>query len=212
MLDAMVAEWQKDSSDAIQIQSHSDKAEERSTYSFSAEGSVAVARYLHEQGVPLSALFISNWESEKPAVDCESGDCSEDDRAKNRRSELQTIEAEGLASEPDFIITFGFNEWRLSPEAEKTVYRVLQTLRADPTQEVRIDGFTDTYGSFESNQRVSELRAKNIRNLLQLRGVSEGNMEVVFHCKTIPRGPCILNYPCPVELRDTNRRVEIRLK
>jgi outer membrane protein OmpA-like peptidoglycan-associated protein len=211
-LDAIINRWEANPSEAIQIQSHSDKAEKKGSYSFSAERSVAVARYLHDQGVPLSAMFISNWESEQPIIDCATADCDESERSKNRRSELQLIASEGLASEPDYVITFGFNEWRLDSEAEKTVYQVLQLLRNNPNQQIRIDGFTDTWGTFESNQRVSELRAKNIRNLLRLRGIEESNMEVVFHGETIPRGPCILDYPCPVELRNTNRRVEIRLK
>lgn len=211
-LDAIVTAWKNSEKQTIQIYSHIDKAEQKGNYSYSAERSVAIANYLFEKGVPLESMFIKNWEFDQQEVDCITKDCSETERALNRRSEVQLINPVGLASTPDYVINFGFNEWQLTEENEKVVRQVIEALRSKPGAKVKIDGFTDTWGSFESNQRISELRAKNIRNLLVLRGFDDEDMEVTYHGETIPRGGCILNYPCPVELRNENRRVEIRIE
>jgi len=211
-LDELIARWKQDPDKAIQIESHTDAEEQKGIYSYSAERSAAVARYLYDQGIPLDKMLISNWEFEKPVIDIEQNDCSEADRGQNRRSEVALIEALGLASEPNYIVTYEFDDWRLNQEAEKVVFQLLKELKETPSAVIRIDGFTDTWGSFESNERISELRANNLKNLLLMRGYSEKQLEVIYHGETIPRGPCILNYPCPLEERQENRRVEIRLK
>jgi outer membrane protein OmpA-like peptidoglycan-associated protein len=60
---------------------------------------------------------------------------------------------------------------------------------------IQIDGYTDTWGSFENNTRVSELRVINIKNLLVLKGVSKDKIQINYHGEIKPTGDCILYYP-----------------
>jgi len=77
---------------------------------------------------------------------------------------------------------------------------------------IQIDGYTDTWGSFENNTRVSELRVINIKNLLVLKGVSKDKIQINYHGEIKPTGDCILYYPCPIDYRKQNRRAEVRIE
>jgi outer membrane protein OmpA-like peptidoglycan-associated protein len=63
---------------------------------------------------------------------------------------------------------------------------------------VELDGYTDTWGSYKSNDRVAELRATNLKNILLLNKIEEKRIETNWHGEMIPFGGCLLQYPCPV--------------
>ncbi len=85
---------------------------------------------------------------------------------------LETREtARGLViSMPDVL--FAFNRSELKPEAREKLAKVSGILLAQPGLMLEVEGHTDSVGSNEYNQRLSERRAESARSFLIQQGVS----------------------------------------
>lgn len=68
-------------------------------------------------------------------------------------------------------VTFATGSAELSPESEKMLSRVLNTLNAYPEMKVEIRGFTDNVGNNNSNQKLSQRRANAVRYWILNKGV-----------------------------------------
>ncbi|MFA7439904.1 MAG: OmpA family protein [Sphingomonadaceae bacterium] len=110
-----------------------------------------------------------------------------------------------VLSMPDNV-TFDFNSVALKPQFRPQIEQIAQTLRQYPSTFVDVYGHTDSVGSAEVNQRISEQRAQTVANALATYGVQQARIAT--------RG---YGYTMPVASNDTdagraqNRRVEIRL-
>lgn len=196
----------------LRISSHADQAEVIGQRSRSAPRSVSIVSYLNEMGISLDRLYVQNWEDDKPVIPCPEGTpCTQEQRAQNQRTELSIVDISGMPTAPDHIITFEFNQWLLPEEGENAVFGLIKHLKANPELHVTLDGYADTWGSYTSNTRISELRSINIRNILVLNGISKDRITLNWHGESVPFGGCLLEYPCPVEERKQNRRVEMRI-
>ena len=92
---------------------------------------------------------------------------------------LQTRDtARGLiVSMPDVL--FDFNKYTLKPEARERLARISGIVLAYPDLRLEIDGYTDSIGSDEYNQTLSDKRAEAVRDYIVTSGVSMNN--VVAH-------------------------------
>lgn len=86
-------------------------------------------------------------------------------------SVLQTKDtARGLiVSMPDVL--FAFNKYNLKPEARERLAKVSGILLAYPDLKLDVEGHTDSIGSDEYNQQLSEKRADSVRGYLVSSGV-----------------------------------------
>jgi outer membrane protein OmpA-like peptidoglycan-associated protein len=84
---------------------------------------------------------------------------------------LQTRDtAKGLiVSMPDVL--FDFNKYTLKPEARERLARISGIVLAYPDLKLEIDGYTDSVGSNEYNQTLSDKRAESVRDYLVSSGV-----------------------------------------
>jgi outer membrane protein OmpA-like peptidoglycan-associated protein len=89
---------------------------------------------------------------------------------------LQTRDtARGLiVNMPDVL--FDFNQYTLKPAARERLARVSGIVLAYPDLKLAIEGHTDSIGSEEYNQRLSEKRAASVRDYLVSSGVSINNV------------------------------------
>jgi outer membrane protein OmpA-like peptidoglycan-associated protein len=89
---------------------------------------------------------------------------------------LQTRDtARGLiVSMPDVL--FAFNKYELKPEARERLARISGIVLAYPDLRLEIDGYTDSIGSDEYNQTLSDKRAEAVRDYLVTSGVSMNNV------------------------------------
>jgi len=212
VLQQISASLVRDRNQIIKLNAHSDPSEKAGLRSYSALRSSAIARYLVANDVNLDQISVTNWEDSDPVIDCGyPSPCNEEQRMQNRRVDMQLVSRTAQINDPDYIVRYDFNAWTLDEEAEKIVFRLLKQLEADDNSTIQLDGYTDTWGSFEQNARISELRATNLKNLLIKKGISADRISEVSHGELSPIDQCILEYPCPVEERRNNRRVEIRL-
>ena len=89
---------------------------------------------------------------------------------------LQTKDsARGLiVSMPDVL--FDFNKYTLKPEARERLARISGIVLAYPDLHLQVEGYTDSIGSDEYNQDLSEKRAATVRDYLVSSGVSINNV------------------------------------
>jgi outer membrane protein OmpA-like peptidoglycan-associated protein len=132
----------------------------------------------------------------------------------NQARELQQIRDAQVRMEQDKVfLTFGsgilfdINSSTLKPGAINNLGQVADVMNRYPETNIRISGHTDSTGSAQLNQQLSEARAGSVANYLQSRGVSN------YRTSTMGYGPSM-----PVAGNDTaagrqaNRRVEIEIK
>jgi outer membrane protein OmpA-like peptidoglycan-associated protein len=89
---------------------------------------------------------------------------------------LQTRDtARGLiVSMPDVL--FDFNQHTLKPEARERLARISGIVLAYPDLKLEVIGYTDSIGSDEYNQTLSDKRAEAVRDYLVTSGVSMNNV------------------------------------
>jgi len=99
---------------------------------------------------------------------------------------LQTRDtARGLVvNMPDVL--FDFNKYTLKPAARERLARVSGIVLAYPDLKLQIEGHTDSIGSEEYNQTLSEKRAATVRDYLVSSGVSMNNVAAKGLGKTDP--------------------------
>ncbi|HZU42763.1 MAG TPA: OmpA family protein [Terriglobales bacterium] len=117
---------------------------------------------------------------------------------------LQTRDtARGLISTmPDVL--FDFNKYTLKPQARERLAKVAGILLAYPDLHLEIDGYTDSIGSDQYNQQLSEKRADAVRDYLASQGVQLNNVVAEGFGKNDP----IASNATP-QGRQENRRVEL---
>lgn len=101
-------------------------------------------------------------------------------------------------------VFFDFGKADLLPNARQTLDRVADTLTTLPEHSFVIEGHTDNVGTDEDNQRLSERRAKAVRDYLVSKGIDASRIQAVGKGESSP----VATNDNP-EGRATNRRVEI---
>ena len=117
---------------------------------------------------------------------------------------LQTRDtARGLiVSMPDVL--FDFNKYTLKPEAREKLAKISGIVLAYPDLKLNIEGHTDSIGSDEYNQGLSEKRAEGVRGYLISQGVKPENVSATGLGKANPVADNSTAHG-----RQLNRRVEM---
>ncbi|HMJ48583.1 MAG TPA: OmpA family protein, partial [Ferruginibacter sp.] len=70
-------------------------------------------------------------------------------------------------------VFFSTGSYKLLPKSFKSLNEVAELMKADESLLLQIDGHTDSQGTNESNQVLSENRAKSVKDYLVSKGVPE---------------------------------------
>jgi outer membrane protein OmpA-like peptidoglycan-associated protein len=117
---------------------------------------------------------------------------------------LQTTEsARGLIVNMSDVL-FDFNKYTLKPEAREKLAKVSGILLAYPGLKMQVEGYTDSIGSDEYNQKLSEERAEGVKDYLVGQSVSDANISATGYGKTHP-----IADNTSASGRAQNRRVEL---
>jgi len=142
--------------------------------------------------------------SPPPHVDDPSG------QRAQLRSQLNAVQKTTESSRGLNIILnsvlFDTAKHTLTPNAESVLSRVASILKKYPGLEIHIEGHTDSVGGAEYNQRLSEDRARTVRDYLVRNGLSSPSIRAVGYGK---RHPVASN--ATAVGRTQNRRVDIFL-
>jgi outer membrane protein OmpA-like peptidoglycan-associated protein len=107
-----------------------------------------------------------------------------------------------VVSMPDVL--FDFNKYTLKPEARERLARISGIVVAYPDLKLQIEGYTDSIGTDEYNQTLSEKRADTVRAYLVSSGVSMDSVAARGMGKADPIGD-----NSTTAGRKLNRRVEM---
>jgi outer membrane protein OmpA-like peptidoglycan-associated protein len=117
----------------------------------------------------------------------------EADLAKQKAASLEKelADLKGKQTDRGLVITLGdvlFDTGKstLKPGAYTTVDRLASALKESPDRKVAIEGHTDSVGSDEYNQELSERRAQAVQTALLQRGVNSGQVTAYGKGKTFP--------------------------
>jgi outer membrane protein OmpA-like peptidoglycan-associated protein len=111
---------------------------------------------------------------------------------------------EGILVKFDSGILFDFNSSALKSNAKSNVAKLVETLNKEPDTEILVLGHTDNIGSLSANQKVSEARAKAVRDYAVSQGLASSRIRTEGK-----------NFAEPIASNDTdagraeNRRVEV---
>jgi outer membrane protein OmpA-like peptidoglycan-associated protein len=132
--------------------------------------------------------------------------------AQVRRLQAQVAELQARETERGWVLTLGSDvlfdvgQARLKPGGRRAIANLARFMHQYPERRIAIEGFTDSSGTPQANQRLSERRASAVRQALVQAGVDAGRI--------VARG---LGAAYPVASNDDpggrqlNRRVEILL-
>lgn len=101
-------------------------------------------------------------------------------------------------------VLFDFDKYTLKPGAREKLAKVSGILLAYPGLKIQVEGHTDSVGTDEYNQRLSEQRADSVRDYLVQQGVPQSTVSAVGFGK---EGPVASNDTASG--RQQNRRVEM---
>lgn len=110
-----------------------------------------------------------------------------------------------LVTMPDGI-TFDTGSYTLKPQFRSTLGQVAQTLSSHPDSLIDVYGHTDSTGTPQLNQTLSENRARTVADFLTTQGVNAARLRSRGFGETMP----VATNDTP-EGRAKNRRVEIRI-
>ncbi|HET6401713.1 MAG TPA: OmpA family protein [Candidatus Kapabacteria bacterium] len=119
---------------------------------------------------------------------------------------LAPFDLANLQGRTQLLIFFGYDNATLSSESYPELLRVVDLLTADPDMNIEIDGHTDSEGSQEYNQTLSEARARAVRNFLIIHGIAVKRITALGFGKLKPIASNETE-----EGRAQNRRVEMKV-
>jgi outer membrane protein OmpA-like peptidoglycan-associated protein len=117
---------------------------------------------------------------------------------------LETREtARGLIMNMSDVL-FDFGKYTLKPEAREKLAKVAGILLGHPGLTLQVEGYTDSIGSDEFNQKLSEQRAQGVRDFLISQGIPDGSVSAKGFGKSNP-----IASNDTAQGRAQNRRVQI---
>ncbi len=83
-------------------------------------------------------------------------------------------------------VLFDTGKYTLKPDTKVSLAKVSGILQAYPGLKLQVEGYTDSVGGDEYNQKLSENRAASVRDFLVSQGVSMDNISATGYGKTNP--------------------------
>lgn len=135
------------------------------------------------------------------------------DKQENKlRQQLQgsgvsvTREGDNIILNMPSNITFDFDSAQLKPQFDNTLDSVALVLNEYPSTLITINGYTDSVGSEQYNQQLSQRRALAVAQYLAQKGVVEKRLAAIGYGEAFP-----IASNATAEGRAQNRRVELEL-
>jgi len=104
-------------------------------------------------------------------------------------------------------VLFDFDKTAIKPDGAKILDRLIAFLKENPDKRVALEGHTDSVGTPQYNQGLSERRAASVKDYLTKRGVAANRVSTAGFGLTRP-----IADNKTAEGRAKNRRVEIKVQ
>ncbi len=89
----------------------------------------------------------------------------------------------------DNTIYFDYNSSEIRDEFLPLIIRMAKSLEDSPGKQARLEGHADERGTREYNLALGERRAQEVRNLVLLQGVGDGQVDVISYGEEKPAMP-----------------------
>ena len=112
-----------------------------------------------------------------------------------------------MFSEHKFLIYFKADSTELDSQAFKSLNKIVELVSQNSDSETVIAGYSDSYGNYRLNRKLSQYRSDIVKSYLVAKGVANSSISAVGFGSESPIGDNKTQ-----EGRKKNRRVEIRVK
>ncbi len=133
-----------------------------------------------------------------------------DKQAEEMEKELEDAKVErvgeGILISFDSGILFGYDSSTLQPEAKANISKLADILKKYPDSNILVTGHTDSDGSENYNQTLSEKRAQSVSDYTMYKGISPSRLSTVGLGETEP-----VASNDTADGKQLNRRVEIAI-
>lgn len=134
-------------------------------------------------------------------------DAQEEKLARIPGTSVERVDEDTLLVRFNSDVLFAINSYSLNRDAKDALTEAAGVLSQYPKTAVIVQGHTDSTGSSEHNQRLSEDRAQSVLNYLSGRGVDRARLVAVGYGEDVP-----VASNATAAGRTKNRRVTILLK
>jgi len=94
---------------------------------------------------------------------------------------------EGIVVEFSSKVLFAYDKSNLSDEAKTSLDKLVKVLNSYPDTDIELQGHTDSKGSEEYNQSLSERRANAVSGYLVVQGINNNRLNIKGYGETIPK-------------------------
>ncbi len=157
----------------------------------------AIGNYMDKQEASMRQALA---DSEAASIQRENQVLAQAESSSTKKS----VDVLTVTFKSDFLFTV--NSATILPGGYDELERVAQVLNQYPQTTIRISGHTDSTGSADYNQKLSERRAQSVKTALAGMGVDPARMTTIGYGKSKP-----IASNNTESGRQQNRRVEIRI-
>jgi outer membrane protein OmpA-like peptidoglycan-associated protein len=94
---------------------------------------------------------------------------------------------EGIVVEFSSKVLFAYDKSNLSDEAKTSLDKLVRVLNSYPDTDIELQGHTDSKGSEEYNQALSERRANSVSDYLVGQGIAKSRLTIKGFGETVPK-------------------------
>jgi len=109
------------------------------------------------------------------------------DEQRRNQIEIERLQNENLKITMNSEVSFAYNSAKLTPAFHNTLSKVADILTRYPRTTVQITGHTDSRGSAQYNQQLSEQRAQAVKWYLMDRGMASNRISIDGRGESQPR-------------------------
>jgi len=108
-------------------------------------------------------------------------------------------------------IYYRFDRYTLSPKSTTSLENLYGFLKQNPSQKITVLSHTDSRGTKAYNEKLSNLRAREVVRYLIRKGIDEERLNYEGRGESSPVNECVDGVPCSNEKHAQNRRTEFVL-
>jgi outer membrane protein OmpA-like peptidoglycan-associated protein len=108
-------------------------------------------------------------------------------------------------------IYYAFGDWKILPDAENILAKVIQVMKNDPRLGIEVDSHTDSRASSEFNMNLSVKRAKTAVDYIVAHGIAASRIKGVGFGESRLLNKCADGVECTDDEHAKNRRTEFKI-